>query len=176
MSVFLLTVVGLVANWNSRLVVVVYGAETLAWAEVVCKVGTGSQTCAYLLLITVLLLASVLPLLLGVIVVLSFLAVLLWGRSDHSVSLVYYTTVIGGILGCSCSERSKLLLLIWIWTTLMGHFLLSGTFFECVVVCALLSCVFKSNIALNSWVLAVIRRLIWNLVWISGLRRVTRWA
>ena len=44
--------------------------------------------------------------------VLSFLTVLLWGRSDHSVSLVYYTTVIGGVLGCSCSERSKLLLLI----------------------------------------------------------------
>jgi hypothetical protein len=112
MSVFLLTVVGLVANWNSRLVVVAYGAKTLALAEVVCKVGTGGQTCAYLLLITVLLLASVLPLLLGVIVVLSFLTVLLWGRSDHSVSLVYYTTVIGGVLGCSCSERSKLLLLI----------------------------------------------------------------
>lgn len=59
MIVFLLTQVCLVCSWISRLDpelgVVVDGAETLTWAEVVCKVRAGSQTCAYLLLVVVLL-------------------------------------------------------------------------------------------------------------------------
>jgi hypothetical protein len=107
MIVFLLAQIGLVCSWNSRLDselgVVVDGAKTLTWAEVVCKVGAGSQTCANLLLVAVLLhlrlLARILPLLLRVVVVLSFLTVLLGGHSGYSVTLVYYTSVIGGILG-----------------------------------------------------------------------------